>query len=238
MDGRTFWDIFVGARIPDKELMALGEDIGYMRGALSQGGQAALLKLGFALKMRGSIVTSQQIFTALKREMPGIFSRKGLLMGLASQYDDRVAYGVLRPDVRGYIDDVAAHLPPATKAAKPDIAVHTSKPTKPEWKPTLAPDKPPEGLTMDEYNLLQAVVRKLGDPKTSAQVTAPQLAAARNLAARGKMGNTLRVLDQEIARRGEGAQDGTTTVEEPSRAGFGKAGVIAILALFFFFLRR
>lgn len=221
-----------------------------MRGAPSKPGQAALLKLGFALKRRGAVVTSQQLFMALKREMPGVFSRKGLLTGLASEYDERKLYGALRADVRGYINDVASHLPSATKAAAPDIAVKTSaspgatpsirKGRKPvdEWKPTLAPDVPPQGLTMDEYNLLQAVVRKLADPSTAAQVEAPQLAAARNLAARGNLKNTMATLDQEIARRGEGAQDGTTVEEAPARSGFGKVGLLAILVFFFAFLRR
>lgn len=251
MNGRDFWNIFVAASIPDNELMALGEDIGYLQGTPSAQGKSALLKFAYAMKQYGAPASTDQIFTALKAEMPGIFSRKGLLTGMASDYDDRKSYDKIRSDVRGYVNAVGGRLPSVSKKTPEpglELSLKTSSPLQVEPSPARAPvskaptpvvaqaPTPPAGLTQDEYDLLRGVGAKLQDPKTAAEVTAPQLAAARNLAARAKLTNTQALLDAEIEARGEGAQDPDARPVQQASTGLG--GIIAILGIFLVMLFR
>ncbi len=224
MKGRDLWAVFLTAGIPAAELKALGEAMGYMLDQPSRAGQAALLKIGYALKQRGAASTSNKIFSALKHEMPGIFQRKSLLYAIAEDYQAKKPYVFMQPHVRNYFDAVGPHLPAITKAApKPDIALKTSAP--PSIKPTapivtathtVEVDKPPPGLHRNQWEYIKIVTRQLAHPKTRDKVASGNIAAARNLAERGGMTATVQALDAEIERRGAGAQFPSKTAPAPS----------------------
>lgn len=244
MTGADLWKIFLAASVPASELKALGEDMGYLRATPSAPGGATLLKIAYVMSKHGVKISSDRIFTALKSEMPGIFSRKGLLYGIADAYEAKTPYQSLRPDIRGYFDAVGEKLPPVTTVpAPPAVAVKrsvsTAPPAAPAPKPgapetargTFDPDPPPAGLSKNQYEFVKAVAKRLQDPNVRDRVAVSDIASARNLAERGKLATATAAFDSEIARRGEGAQ-GPVTDEKPKRAGMGPG--ITVLALFFF----
>jgi len=239
LTGTDFWNLFLGAAIPNTELQALGEDIGYMRESTSPAASSALLKLGYAMTRMGAKSTSTQLFDALKAEMPAIFSRSELLNTLAHSYNARAPYANLDPAVREYVDAVAKQLPapgpqPMTSLTQPVTAPSTS--AAPSTPPTSAASAAPKGLTQKEWDFLRAIVGKLSAGQGKS-VNANNLASARNLAERGNLA-IVEALDAEIESRGDGAQDPNSLSRgEPARAGIGALGIVGLLLAFFFFFK-
>lgn len=255
MQGREFWILFNGAQIPDEDLAALGENIGYKSDDLSNGGYAALDKLARAMDKIGVSVPITELFDALKAEMPGIFSRKALLEGLADEYSAKKPYDNLSEFTREYLDGVGRHLPNIVVQPKAPAPTASTKPSTVSKTPTLpastlpasGPTGPtaastvPKGLTQTEWNFLKAIVGKLSAGEGH-KVSANHLASARNLAARANL-QIVQLLDAEIASRGDGAQDpdGTPAASQPQSDGaggvrVGMGPVIGIIAFLFFFV--
>jgi hypothetical protein len=254
MHGRDFWTLFNAAKIPQAELIGLGEDIGYTKDSPSAPGASALLKLSYVISRAGAKVNSELVFTALKAEMPGLFSRKSLLEGLAADYSSNKSYDTLGLSTREYIDAVAKRLPsPAPKAnvlpaqgtpatVSPAQGPRATAPqgsipqgSTPQGKASTASAPTPattipKGLSEVEWNFLRAVVSKLASGQ-GAKVSANNLASARNLAERAKL-KVLEALDAEIANRGDGAQNppgdtpsANNTPSSPGPSDTGRASV-------------
>jgi len=246
MQGPDFWQIFLSAGVPENELLALGEDIGYTKDTPSSLGAAALLKLAYMMGKSGAKVSSNALFDALKAEMPGLLSRKSLLTGLADDYSKNKPYSAIAFATREYIDQVGKHLPNATKIDN-EVEVHTSTPTTPTTPTAPAQPAPapatatatpaaapvPKGLTETQWNFLKAVVAKIGAGQGD-KITANNLASARNLAERANL-QIVQVLDAEIIARGDGAQN-PDDQQSPAKAAVATVssgvGAIGILGLF------
>lgn len=258
MHGRDFWTLFNGAKIPQAELIGLGEDIGYTKDTASTGGASALLKLSYVISRAGAKVNSDLVFGALKAEMPGLFSRKSLLESLASDYASGKPYDKLGITVREYIDAVAKHLPNPTPKTNVLPAQGIPASVSPAQVPRAAsPPKPPttasapapataipKGLTEVEWNFLRAVVSKLSSGQGS-KISDNNLASARNLAERAKL-KVLEALDAEIANRGNGAQnppgdtptsDNSPGTQDTQRAGVSPFAIMGLLGALFFIFR-
>lgn len=252
MKGENFWKIFVGANVPDSELISLGEDVGYLRGTPSNNAGSALLKIGYAMKQAGVTVSSADLFTALKSGMPNVFVRQSLLNNLANSYNERRPYASLDATVRNYIETVSKRFPEITKAL-PEVRseVHLHQHFAPTPTPTAAvtpapapvaarkagaPVSAPPGITQAEWEYLQATIRKLQSADTAKEVTASHLAAARNLAARANLA-VKDYLDIVINERGEGALDPNYS-SPTAQTSFGLNGIFAIVGIFLFFFLK
>jgi len=239
MQGREFWVLFNGAQIPNEDLEALGENIGYKSDDLSSGGQSALTKLAQVMAKVGVNVTVPMLFISLKAEMPGIFSRKSLLEGLASEYIAKKPYDNLSEFTREYLDGVGRHLPNIRiqpKAPPATAPVVGANPPAPGTTASTTASPVPKGLTQTEWNFVKAIVGKLSAGEGH-KVNANHLASARNLAARANL-QVVSLLDAEIAARGDGAQDpdGTPSTSsstvQSSMSGMGP--VIGLVAFIIF----
>lgn len=244
MKGLDLWSIFLSATVPDSELEQLGEDIGYLIVEPSQKSKSALLKIAYAFRQRGVATTADSIFIALKSEMPGILSRKGLLHAIANDYQTRRPYPLIQAAVRGYFDAVAAKFPNPTKAAPvdPGISVKISKsslatpaiPGEITASHQVIVDPPPTGIHPNEWEFIKIVTSRLANPETSAQISNTNIAAARNLAERAGLVSTVQALDAEIERRGEGAQPAESQSSSTSSPKW--TGLLAFLGIGILFL--
>lgn len=218
MTGQQLWTIFTGARVPNAELLALGEAVGYKKEDAPGLAQAALLKIAMhAAKIAGGkiVFSPSALYQALKHWMPGLSEREDLLRALGNEYAASRTWALLNPVVRAYLDNVGNLLP--TIVTLPSIKPPTgtvSKPT-PQVRPASQPSQPPKGLTSLEWTKLRSILNLLA--KTPSKVSDNDLAAARNLASRGKLATTMAKLDVEIERRGTGAQTEDASTRKASK---------------------
>lgn len=239
MNGKDLWSIFLGAAVPDNDLITLGEDIGHKREVASAVGQKALLKICvYAASLNGGSIlfSPSQAYQALKMWMPGGNNpltvkdvRKRLLEAIAAEYEVKKPWEHVSGPVREYFVQVGGQLPSLeTQApAPPPSAPPPSPPQAPSTtmgasggKSFMGADEPvamtdkgsPRTLTPSQFTWLHGTVQRL---KTRpASVSDNHLAAARNYAARANLSHTLGYLEGEIEKRSSGAQ----TEEASSRA--------------------
>jgi len=169
MTGTQLWDIFLAAQIPDAQLRALGEDIGYKRDRASAAGLSALAALAAKSAERGATFTAVALFGHLKSFMPGIFSRKALLEGLADDYAKRRPFASCKPDTRNYLGQVAGKLP----AIAPKVEPPPPPPPIAKLEPKVAPTRP------EDASLPPRVLEPKAPPrgrffKTVSATTAPR----------------------------------------------------------------
>lgn len=112
MTGPEFWQIFLSAHISDEKLAALGDNVGRQEKLPTPLGFAALSEFKNAVKARGVDVPIIGIFTVLKGLMPGVLQRRALLDALAGDYLARKPWARMRPEIQGYVNAVAGHMPP------------------------------------------------------------------------------------------------------------------------------
>jgi hypothetical protein len=252
MTGAELWQIFLGANVPDAELIALGEDIGHKREVALAPSQKALLKVcaHAAVAAGGVIVFSpSQLYQALKMWMPGGNPmsikdvRKRLLEAIAAEYEVRKPWVSIHRAVSDYFTSVASQLPampkmeppapPAPPPAPPAASSSNGVSATSMGAEGSSPLPTPKGLTESQYAWLRRTLDKLHERPSS--VSDNHLAAARNYAARANLTDTLGALERHIEVRGTGAQ----TEDASNRAAMGttpRVGIAVGLAALFGFL--
>jgi hypothetical protein len=120
MTGQELWQLFLDAKVPDAELIALGEDAGHKRPA-SPPAQQALLKIAaYAASVNGSkiLFSPSYLLAAMINNLPGMLERKALLESIAFGYKKKFPYGNLPPGIQGYINALGMDLPAMPAAPK------------------------------------------------------------------------------------------------------------------------
>lgn len=140
--GSDLWNLFLRSEAPDPELVALGECAGHLEARANPMASQALLKIAMrAAQENGVIVfTPSHLFTALKDAMPSLkLVRRGLLHGVAFDYEKRRAYSELSGDVKHFLEEVAENLsaitanfsPPSPPSPQPSAPPATTMGAKP-----------------------------------------------------------------------------------------------------------